>query len=1486
MNTLFKKYLGSLGLVACSLAVAENSIVNSNFNNPVNELFLIDTSIDNYQGLIFDIRSSQNKDIQIIAINPSDTPLSKISSEIKKYQGLGEIHLISHGNSGAVLFGNKTIDQDYVSQHTKQLSSWSNSLKEDGKILLYGCDISKGEKGKRFINTLAGLTGADIHASNNKSGMQKQGQDWLLEDSTNGSQYATLISNTGNNKFTKSLELFSGSAFLYAENVIAGISPEGTFGSRIAAPDSSDLTTNKFIGSTIGYISDPSRNNFNDTYDGDFFVPVIPEEGWAVRVNNRTYNNNRSFQTRVDVPGSLSNFQKKDRFSSVDWDGEIDSLKITQVFRTYQKGLGIIVDVTLENTSSVDMDDVFYMRTVDPDNNAFNLPNPTGSSITDNIIAHQGGNGFGSAVSATQNRGGLSGHSVVTLSGYSEKSRVSFSSRDVDSGGLSRDPRQVFNGTGNQVTEGALTIDSPISLALKFEKIKPGEQVRFRWAYALAEIDFPEIKLDDNGSSGLGNGSYKQVYLLGTTGLPIADEDITIEGTTADELQGVYVKITNPSIGDKIQIISSLPAGISIDTDETNDDFELSFKGKATKEKYIELIQSVRFENQDIGANLATREIIVQVLDEEFNLSNSIDAQVFMTTPLLIDQPISGDDFLNEKELTADLPILGTTAPSAELILTLTDKNLNEVIKTTTLGDDKSWEIKLSPSELATFEDGLIEIAGSSEDIFGNITTGRAEFTKDSGMFLLVDNPANESTITANEYVIEGPTDPHSTVVITLPNGKEFTTTADSQGKWSIIIDDVEDEFNKTFEVEIKATDPAKNTKTETLTLKTPPHPVAFTDLDEDSNGITNSPRPTISGTSIPDTRITVLVSTPTGDETCSTTTGNTGRWSCQLPTLRSGGPYPITVESEASSGAIATASEELTVAALEIDITEPVRNATISPNKPLVVGKSDPNAKIVVTTRGGNSCKVTADNSGNWSCKLSTLVKGEDYQFKAVATDAADNEATDVTNVTVSNLPLSVSSPSFGELVDNDMPIITGTTDPDVEITVTTEFGKVCKTVSDTNGNWACPLEQMPVGGPHDLLVEANDPDRKIDSSVPWKLSIPNVGLTVTSPPFESVVEDDTPVIRGKTDPDVEITVTTEFGKVCRTVADANGDWACPLEQMPVGGAHDLTIAAKDLDRDIERIIPWKLSILDVPLAVTFPAFEGVTDDNTPVITGKSDPEVEVTVTTEFGKVCKTVSDVNGNWSCPLERMPIGGPYDLMIESKDLDRNIDKKLPWKLAIPNVPLVVSEPSEGESIPGNPLIVKGSTNPNSDVLVKGVNGQECVTTADAAGDWTCELDGLNAGDDQPITVTSIKDGLEQEVIRKVNIAIPLLVTEPDEGETITNADQIVTGTTDPNSTVTVKGPDGQECVATSNDKGEWSCQLEGLLTGTDEILTITSTNQNGNVKEVIRKINILIDDGRVETILKGGGAFNPYYLFFYFLIFLRKRINKGYFLKKK
>lgn len=114
-------------------------------------------------------------------IEGSRDGILQIAERLKNRDGLDAIHIISHGGPGQILLGTSDLNLHTMKNYESFLRAIGNSLKSNGDILLYGCEIGRGKGGEKFVSDLAEITDADIAASTNKTGYALQKGDWILE---------------------------------------------------------------------------------------------------------------------------------------------------------------------------------------------------------------------------------------------------------------------------------------------------------------------------------------------------------------------------------------------------------------------------------------------------------------------------------------------------------------------------------------------------------------------------------------------------------------------------------------------------------------------------------------------------------------------------------------------------------------------------------------------------------------------------------------------------------------------------------------------------------------------------------------------------------------------------------------------------------------------------------------------------------------------------------------------------------------------------------------------------------------------------------------------------------------------------------------------------------------------------------------------------------------------------------------------------------
>lgn len=117
---------------------------------------------------------------RIFSISADDDAFAKMADIAANFGSVDAIHVISHGADGELQLGNQTYTSLNIDSYQASLTSLGNALTKSGDLLFYACDLAASEKGVQFIESLSSITGADIAASDDATGI---GGDYLLEKS-------------------------------------------------------------------------------------------------------------------------------------------------------------------------------------------------------------------------------------------------------------------------------------------------------------------------------------------------------------------------------------------------------------------------------------------------------------------------------------------------------------------------------------------------------------------------------------------------------------------------------------------------------------------------------------------------------------------------------------------------------------------------------------------------------------------------------------------------------------------------------------------------------------------------------------------------------------------------------------------------------------------------------------------------------------------------------------------------------------------------------------------------------------------------------------------------------------------------------------------------------------------------------------------------------------------------------------------------------
>src|SRR6185436_2942188 len=150
------------------------------------ELVFVDARVAGDDAVLADLaeRAASGTQLEVVVIDSGRDGLEQIDEALAGREDIAALHIVSHGDDGRLQLGDGVFDAAALDARAADLTGWRAALTSDADILLYGCDIGAGAGGLTLVQTLSGLTGADVAASDDITGYAARGGDWDLEVQT------------------------------------------------------------------------------------------------------------------------------------------------------------------------------------------------------------------------------------------------------------------------------------------------------------------------------------------------------------------------------------------------------------------------------------------------------------------------------------------------------------------------------------------------------------------------------------------------------------------------------------------------------------------------------------------------------------------------------------------------------------------------------------------------------------------------------------------------------------------------------------------------------------------------------------------------------------------------------------------------------------------------------------------------------------------------------------------------------------------------------------------------------------------------------------------------------------------------------------------------------------------------------------------------------------------------------------------------------
>lgn len=556
------------------------------------------------------------------------------------------------------------------------------------------------------------------------------------------------------------------------------------------------------------------------------------------------------------------------------------------------------------------------------------------------------------------------------------------------------------------------------------------------------------------------------------------------------------------------------------------------------------------------------------------------------------------------------------------------------------------------------------------------------------------------------------------------------------------------------------------------------------------------------------------------GKNTTTVTANAAGKWVYNVP--KSWGwsnGQNISLIATNSQGGVDTRNFSIRIPPVVIE--SPSTDSAVSSRTPRITGTTDPGLAVTLASEL-NSTTIIADSSGRWSYTV-PLSWGWKNTQKISLTATNPHGSKDTKIFLISIPPIFIAYPQDGSVVVTKTPQITGSTDPNLAVTVSD--GTHAETVTaDASGTWRffIPESWEWYNGKKVLLTVTN-----ALGGTAWTgfdLAVPLV--KITSPPDGRQLMETTTKIEGSTQAGLPVTVTD--GKTTVNVlADKKGLWSVAVG--PEWGwteGQTVTVRATNPNggNDIKQYY-----IANPTVDITSPTQGAVLAFTTTNIIGTAQPNRNVTITDGINSA-QVTSNGAGGWAYSVPASwgwKDGGQYTV---SAILYNGHTSARRFAIAIP--PVSILAPTNNTLLTFTKPTISGVTSPGLEVTVSDGKNSKTVS-ANPSGRWFCEIPeswGWQEGQQIQLTATNPNGGSDT---KNYAIDIPTVVIQsPENGSVLTSLTPLISGSTSPGSVVKIS--DGTSAAkVTANSSGLWSYTVSPAWGWEDgHPVTVTAILPNG------------------------------------------------------
>ncbi|MFO0876531.1 MAG: DUF4347 domain-containing protein [Gemmataceae bacterium] len=161
---------------------------------PGRAIIFLDSRVQDREALLRSMLHTGSETPLVFVIKPDLDGIEQITQILARFRDVPAVHILSHGANGQLQLGNGVVDRAALAREAPLLRAWRLALVPGADVLLYGCQLARGDEGQAWVQQFSRLTGADVAASTDRTGGASVGGNWVFETQVGSVSTVGLLS--------------------------------------------------------------------------------------------------------------------------------------------------------------------------------------------------------------------------------------------------------------------------------------------------------------------------------------------------------------------------------------------------------------------------------------------------------------------------------------------------------------------------------------------------------------------------------------------------------------------------------------------------------------------------------------------------------------------------------------------------------------------------------------------------------------------------------------------------------------------------------------------------------------------------------------------------------------------------------------------------------------------------------------------------------------------------------------------------------------------------------------------------------------------------------------------------------------------------------------------------------------------------------------------------------------------------------------------